>query len=108
MKPLRYVVQTRCGARRLMQYVAMSFTRETLDAAHRHSANHRAELEQSDMCGCFHCRNTFKAAKVDEWIDEDSTALCPHCGIDSVIGSASGFPVCEEKFLQAMYKRWFS
>ena len=33
-------------------------------------------------------------------------ALCPSCGIDSVIGDASGFPITEE-FLVAMEARWF-
>jgi len=37
----------------------------------------------------------------------DGTALCPHCGIDSVIGSASGYPVSEPQFLKAMHDHWF-
>ena len=29
-----------------------------------------------------------------EWIDEDGiTALCPECGMDAVIGDASGYTV---------------
>jgi hypothetical protein len=35
------------------------------------------------------------------------TGLCPKCGIDSLIGSASGFPVTDPTFLQAMHSRWF-
>ena len=47
-----------------------------------------------------------------EWIDEDKnevgqTALCPYCGIDSVIGSASGISL-DKQFLTEMYKVWFS
>jgi hypothetical protein len=33
------------------------------------------------------------------------TALCPRCGIDSVIGSDSGFPV-ERGFLRRMKQHW--
>ena len=33
-------------------------------------------------------------------------ALCPACGIDSVLGSASGFPVTPE-FLGRMNACWF-
>lgn len=89
------------------------------DLAHAHSANHRYELEASALCGCFYCLSTYAPAAIDEWIDEPAdapegsesetgaTALCPRCGIDSVIGSASGFPIATE-FLRDMRSRWFS
>ena len=49
------------------------------------------------------------AADVEEWLDDEGgTALCPHCGVDSVIGSMSGYPVSDPQFLKAMYKRWFT
>jgi acetone carboxylase gamma subunit len=35
-----------------------------------------------------------------------TTALCPYCGIDSVIGDKSGFPITKE-FLEKMYQHWF-
>ena len=85
----------------------MEYDRQTLDAAHRHSSNHRAELEQSDICGCFYCRATFTSTDIEEWEDKGGTALCPHCGVDSVIGSASGYPAGEQSFLSSMHDRWF-
>lgn len=80
-------------------------------AAHRHSIRHYAELEQSKICGCFHCLRTFSFAEITDWIadgdtPEDRTALCPFCGIDSVIGSASGYLITSE-FLQNMNRYWF-
>jgi len=36
----------------------------------------------------------------------DDTALCPHCGIDSVIGESSSVPITKE-FLGKMKKYWF-
>jgi hypothetical protein len=48
----------------------------------------------------------FEFKHIQEWIDGGQTALCPSCGIDSVIGDASGFPITEE-FLAAMESRWF-
>ena len=79
--------------------------------AHRHSADHCAEILASERCGCFHCCETYPPARIEEWIDADAqgvgqTALCPVCGVDSVIGSASGFEVSSE-FLQAMHRVWF-
>lgn len=84
---------------------------EDVRGAHRHSANHRAELLESNLAGCFYCSQTFPPSLVEEWVDEDengngTTALCPRCGIDSVIGSASGFPITAQ-FLRKMHAYWF-
>ena len=75
--------------------------------AHKHSIRHRAEIEASSICGCFYCLRTFKPEEISEWIDDEQTALCPFCPVDSVIGSASGFPITRE-FLQRMHDYWFS
>lgn len=86
----------------------MDYSSPMLDAAHRHSSNHRTELNLSELCACFFCRQTFSAADVEEWVEDDTgTALCPKCGIDSVLGSASGYPIHEDSFLKAMNRRWF-
>ena len=77
-----------------------------LRVAHKHSSNHRGELEESFQCGCFHCKSFFKPTKIKEWIDEGTTAMCPKCGIDSVIGDASNFDITE-KFLDSMHQAWF-
>ena len=78
--------------------------------AHKHSSNHRGELERSKLCGCFHCLAIFPPSQVSEWIDEvndvGTTAMCPQCGIDSVIGDASRFPITAE-FLSALRAYWF-
>jgi hypothetical protein len=73
---------------------------ESLKAAHRHSIRHREEIFSSDLCGCFYCLRTFPPSEIEDWIKEPKgggmTAMCPGCGIDSVIGSASGFPLTPE------------
>ncbi len=59
----------------------------------------------------------FEPSEITDWVNESSekqtdindigqTALCPHCGIDSVIGSSSGFPMTVE-FLKEMNVYWF-
>jgi hypothetical protein len=78
-----------------------------IEAAHKHSIFHRKEIEASETFGCFHCRRSGAAAEIIGWTDDGDTALCPKCGIDSVIGSASGFPVTNGLFLGAMKRRWF-
>jgi hypothetical protein len=91
-------------------------TRAVLEA-HRHCSQHREEIEVSTVCGCFYCLATFLPSEIEDWVDwpeeEDelpeprgTSALCPRCGIDSVIGSASGFPITEA-FLSDMHSHWF-
>jgi hypothetical protein len=87
-------------------------------AAHKRSSSHRAELQASSLCGCFHCLAVFEPRLVTEWVDWPSgtpkeqrlasgtTALCPECGVDSVIGSKSGYPITRE-FLSQMQSHWF-
>jgi hypothetical protein len=76
-------------------------------AAHKHCIRHRRELEASEWCGCFYCLAGVKPQAIERWLNEgDGTALCPECGIDSVIGSASGYPIMRE-FLERMHRHWF-
>ena len=57
---------------------------------YKHSCRNHAELKQSLKCGCFSCGSIFDATEVEDYIDDGETALCPYCGVDSVIGEASG------------------
>ncbi len=84
----------------------MDTTSLDLSVAHKHSIRHRAELEASEICGCFYCLSTFPPVEITEWIDAGLTALCPNCPVDAVLGSASGFPITRE-FLETMHARWF-
>ncbi|MCK6628712.1 MAG: cytoplasmic protein [Anaerolineae bacterium] len=75
--------------------------------AHKFSSNHREGVLRSTICGCFYCLHIFRPGEILDWIDGSQTALCPKCGIDSVIGSNAGFPVTTE-FLEKMQMYWFS
>jgi hypothetical protein len=75
--------------------------------AHRVASMHRNEVLESPQCGCFYCFAVFSPNQIVEWIEMDQTAMCPECGIDSVIPSASGFPITPQ-FLQEMHSYWFS
>lgn len=72
---------------------------------HNHSFKNRKEIEESNECGCFYCQRIFHSNEVEEYIDEGQTAICPYCGIDSVIGNASGVHLTA-LFLLCMNKRW--
>ncbi|HOF34112.1 MAG TPA: cytoplasmic protein [Spirochaetota bacterium] len=75
--------------------------------AHYYSSNHKNIILNDKICGCFYCLKTFSPSQIIDWIeDTEGTALCPYCGIDSVIGESSGYPITH-KFLDKMNKYWF-
>lgn len=81
------------------------------DAAHEHCFRNEAEVLASAACGCFFCGLIFPPGDVREWLAERGdgarTAFCPRCGIDAVLGSASGHPITPE-FIGQMRRRWFA
>jgi hypothetical protein len=84
---------------------------EDVRNAHLHSSDHRDEILASAQCGCFFCCNVFPPSAILFWADPDEqgerqTAICPRCGIDSVIGDQSGFPI-DADFLGKMKAHWF-
>jgi hypothetical protein len=78
---------------------------------HQFASNHRFDVLNSQICNCFHCLAQFTPSRIEEWIDENEndvgqTALCPFCGIDSVIGDKS--IVLSKEFICEMEKFWFN
>jgi len=74
--------------------------------AHRFTMHNRKALDKDSICGCFYCLKIFSPSEIMEWIDNDDTAICPYCGIDSIIGESSGYPITKP-FLEVMHKMWF-
>ncbi len=64
-----------------------------------HAKNNEIEILRSKQCGCFFCRKIYDARKVSQWTSEESggaSAVCPECGMNAVIGDASGIPLTPE------------
>jgi hypothetical protein len=72
---------------------------------HRHTRANRMELEASEVCGCIACERIYFPSEIVRWVDEE-TAMCPHCGADAVVGSASGIPIMPG-VLRRAHERWF-
>lgn len=86
-----------------------SMPETALKQAHKRSFRNAECLKASEQAGCFHCLSVYPAHEVREYVRETGegrTAVCPRCGIDSVIGSAAGYPLTRE-FLSAMEQYWF-
>ena len=55
------------------------------EAIAKSSMRNRDRVRAAASCGCFHCRSIFASDEIRQWVDNDQTALCPRCGIDSVL-----------------------
>lgn len=69
---------------------------------HEASSHHRKAVEAALAVGCFYCRRIFTPGTIKEWIDDDQTAICPFCGVDSVLPSPT------EDTLKKMGDYWFA
>ena len=64
-----------------------------LKKIHKKSGWHEKDIRNSTLCGCFNCLKIFSPDKIIEWLEEDpkcprgsgKTAICPFCGIDTVL-----------------------
>lgn len=71
------------------------------------SSLHRKQLLASEIAACFHCFAEFPPTTVRDWTDGElpgATAICPHCGIDAVVGFNGSVDVA---WLKAAYQRGF-
>ena len=86
----------------------MKYSKELLHAAHRISYANKTRLSVPQKCGCFYCLRFFSSEDIVDWsVDKpDWTAICPYCGIDSVIGENDGYLLTED-FLEEMFEEWF-
>ena len=60
----------------------------------------------SEQCGCFHCCRIFPADTINEWIGRADRAVCPLCGIDSVLPDS--LVELTDALLHAMFDTWFT
>lgn len=79
----------------------------TLEALHGKCAFHRAAVEASSLCGCFRCLRTYPPSEIKAWVhrDDDDTALCPYCSVDSVLPNSE--VEITTALLTEMRERWF-
>jgi len=73
-----------------------------LDKVSQAAYNNINDLEKVDECGCYHCIRTFSVEEVVEFTDQGTTALCPYCGMDSVLPGT-----VNKVFLEKAYSMYF-
>jgi hypothetical protein len=76
-------------------------------AAARRASLHRAELEAAGTCACYFCFKKFATGTIKTWVDGNQTALCPHCGLDAVLGGGDGLRI-DDRFLRRLHQHYFA
>lgn len=67
------------------------------------SIHNRDEITPNTPCGCCFCLRVFKGDEIIVWIDDETTALCPHCDMDTMLPNETDI-----EFLTAAHERWFT
>lgn len=73
-----------------------------------HSVDNEIEIVKSQRCGCYFCHSIFSARSVKDWLSDERgvSAICPECGMDTVLGDASGIQI-DKQLLKNMSKQYF-
>ena len=66
------------------------------------STGNRAALAAVARCSCYFCLRYFDVGEIEDWIDADQTAECPHCGVDAIVPGEQ-----DPSLLTASLERWF-
>ncbi len=91
----------------LKKKCSREITDEECCLAHRFSRSNEADIHYSRKCGCFFCLRVFDSGEVHDWLNDSDgkTALCPYCGVDSVLPDSK--VDLTKEFLEKMNKVWF-
>ncbi len=84
-----------------------SLSKEQVLLACKFSIRNREQILNSKQAGCYYCLTIFDVNEITEWTDGINTALCPHCGIDSLLGDKSPYAITKN-ILQQLKNYWFS
>lgn len=83
-----------------------------LKKAHGLSTLNRHAIDASNQIGCFYCERIWDPLEfpIKKWIDEspgdkNATAMCPFCGVDSILAKLSVGEITI-RMLDLMNRRW--
>jgi hypothetical protein len=80
--------------------------KEELNAAINFATGNEKALKESEKAGCYYCLSIYPSSEVTEILKGENTALCPKCGVDSVLPSNSPYELTIDT-LKELNKFWF-
>ena len=67
------------------------------------SFHNKEAIKNAKMVSCYFCCNVYPSSRIKHFVDGGATAICPICGIDSVLNG-----VVPKKELRDLSRRMFS
>ena len=77
-----------------------------MERLHAYASHNKKMIGKSNKCYCFYCKSVFENGEVETYLAEEKTALCPKCGIDSVIPDSIDEKI-DEAIISEMHDYWF-
>ena len=69
------------------------------------SFHNKTSLQEAGKVACYNCCEKFNFEKVKDFTDNGLTAICPECGVDSLIPDQDGD--LSNEFLKECSEYWF-
>ena len=77
-----------------------------LKKLHTYSSHNRNLVAVANKCYCFYCKTISDSLEIKDYADNGQTAICPKCGIDSIIPDSIE-ETMDEKTIAEMNEYWF-
>lgn len=95
------------GKRKRRIHKDYSFSKSSqFERLHAFSTNNKYLIAKSDYCYCYHCKGKFESSEIVKYIDNNNTAICPHCNVDAVLPDCIDINI-DNNILDEMNKYWF-
>lgn len=95
------------GADQMLSGDSYSYEKEAqLKKLHAYSSHNKDLVTASGKCYCFYCKAVVSSYLVKDFADHGQTAICPRCGIDSMIPDSVD-EVLNENIISEMNEYWF-
>lgn len=73
---------------------------------HAYASHNKELIEKSDRCYCFYCNANMGSGEIEKYLDKEETALCPKCGVDSIIPDSIDEQI-DENIISELHDYWF-
>jgi len=81
-------------------------TQADIEQAISYATTNEEALQLSNQAGCYYCLQIYDAKEVTDFLATERTALCPKCGIDSVIPDTAPFELTPKNLVK-LHAYWF-
>lgn len=101
------IIRNHKGKHRLLRKPAYTYERkDLLEKLHTRASNNKELIMNANKVYCFHCKKEMSYKDIVEYIDNDSTGICPYCGVDSLLPDSMD-ELKDEEIINDMNRYWF-